>query len=141
MAVDQSIPTLVVGDFAVIVRIVRRLLRHLGFTEIDETNDAPAALVRMRTKRYGLVILDWHIKSMQGHDFLRHVRMDRALSSTPIIIMIDKYTSEEVSVAKRAGADNYIVKPFDAPTLKAKIETIFSENAPCRHARIIGAGG
>ena len=140
MAVDRSISILVVGDCAMIVRVVLRLLRHLGFIDIHEINDAPTALVRMRIQRCGFVVLDWHNKSMPGPDFLRHVRTDRALSSTPIIVMIDKYTNEEVSLAKRAGADNYIVKPFDAPTLKAKIETIFSRNTASMQVRISGVG-
>jgi two-component system chemotaxis response regulator CheY len=126
VAVDRSMPILVVDDSATIIRIICSLLRHLGFNEVDEASDAAAALVKMRAKPFGLVISDWNMESMSGYDFLREVRADPALKQTPFIIVTGEYKAENVIAAKRAGVSNYIVKPFDAPTLKAKIESTFA---------------
>ncbi len=130
MAIDRSVPILVVDDSATIIRIISNLLRHLGFMDVDEANDGAAALAKMRGKRYGLVISDWNMASMSGYDFLREVRGDPDLKRTPFIMVTSEYKPENVIAAKRAGVSNYIVKPFDAPTLKAKIESTFAMKAP-----------
>jgi len=129
MAIDRSVPILVVDDSATIIRIISSLLRHLGFMDVDEANDGAAALAKMRGKRYGLVISDWNMASMSGYDFLREVRGDPDLKRTPFIMVTSEYKAENVIAAKRAGVSNYIVKPFDAPTLKAKIESTFAAKA------------
>ncbi len=98
--------------------------------DVDEANDGAAALAKMRGKRYGLVISDWNMASMSGYDFLREVRGDPDLKRTPFIMVTSEYKPENVIAAKRAGVSNYIVKPFDAPTLKAKIESTFAMKAP-----------
>ena len=126
MALDPSRPVLVVDDFAMMIGIIRKLLRQLGFIDVDDAGDGAAALTKMRAKRYGLVISDWNMESMTGYDFLREVRGDPGLKRTPFIMMTAESNTEHVIAAKKAGVDNYIVKPFDAQMLKAKIETVFA---------------
>ena len=126
MVIDRSMPILVVDDSATIIRIIRSLLRYIGFIDVDEASDAAAALAKMRGKCYGLVISDWNMESMNGYDFLREVRADPNLKRTPFIIVTSEYKAENVIAAKRAGVSNYIVKLFDAPTLKAKIKSTFA---------------
>ncbi len=122
MALDLSIPVLVVDDSGVMICIVRKLLRQLGFLDVDDAGAAAAALTKMRSKRYGLVISDWKMELMSGCDFLREVRGDVGLKRTPFILMTSDPGTDNVIAAKKAGVDNYIVKPFDAQTLKTKIE-------------------
>jgi two-component system chemotaxis response regulator CheY len=129
MSVDRATPILVVDDSVAIVRIIRSLLKQIGFTDVDEASEGPAALTKMRGKRYGLVISDWNMDAMSGYDFLCEVRADPDLKRTAFIMVTGEYKAENVIAAKRAGVNNYIVKPFDAPTLKAKIESTFAVRA------------
>jgi two-component system chemotaxis response regulator CheY len=138
MAVDPTMPVLVVDDYGTIVRIIGNLLRQVGFTDIDAAGDGAAALEKMRAKRYGLIISDWNMSPMSGLDLLKNVRGDPALHNTPFIIITADSKIENVIAAKKAGVNNYIVKPFNAQTLKAKIDAVFSENtagggAPAAH--------
>ena len=127
MAVDHSIPILVVDDYHTMVRIVRNLLRQLGFENVDEASNGAAALEKMRLKRYGLVISDWNMAPMTGYDLLRQVRADPMLGKTPFIMVTAESKTENVIAAKQAGVNNYIVKPFNAETLKHKIDAVFPE--------------
>jgi two-component system, chemotaxis family, chemotaxis protein CheY len=122
MALNHLMPILVVDDSIGIVRIIRNLLKHIGFLDVDDAGDGPAALTKMRSKRYGLVISDWNMETATGREFLRAIRSDPGLKSTAFIMVTDEYKPNNVAAAKRAGVNNYIVRPFDAPTLKAKIE-------------------
>jgi two-component system chemotaxis response regulator CheY len=126
MPVDLSIPVLVVDDYNTMVRIVRNLLKQLGFADIDDANDGSAALTKMRTRHYGLVISDWNMEPMTGFDLLKAVRADPGLALTPFIMVTAESKTDNVIAAKRAGVSNYIVKPFNAQTLKTKIEAVFS---------------
>ena len=123
---DISLPVLVVDDSGMVVGILRRPLRQGGFVDVDEANDAAAALARMRRKRYGLVISDWNVEPMSGYDLLREIRHDEALKRTPFIMVTGEAKTEHVIAARRAGVNNYIVKPFNAQTFKAKIESALS---------------
>ncbi len=125
MAIDLSMPVLVVDDYSTMVRIIRNLLKQLGFVEIDETNDGHAALAKMRERKYGLVISDWNMEPMTGYDLLQQVRGDEDLAETPFIMITAESKTENVIAAKKAGVNNYIVKPFNAATLKTKIEAVF----------------
>ena len=125
MAVDTSIPVLIVDDYNTMIRIIRNLLRQLGFEHIDDATDGTAALAKMRTRRYGLVISDWNMEPMTGYDLLQEVRGDPGLSQTPFIMVTAESKTENVIAAKRAGVSNYIVKPFNAQTLKSKIDAVF----------------
>jgi two-component system chemotaxis response regulator CheY len=125
MSVDVSMPVLVVDDYKTMIRIIRNLLKQLGFANVDEAGDGTAALDMMRQKRYGLVISDWNMEPMTGYELLREVRADDRLSRTPFIMVTAESKTENVIAAKKAGVNNYIVKPFNAATLKAKIEAVF----------------
>ncbi len=126
MSFDMSMPVLVVDDYSTMVRIIRNLLKQLGFEDIDDAGDGSAALARMRQREYGLVISDWNMEPMTGYDFLKEVRADPALGHTPFIMVTAELKTENVVAAKRAGVSNYIVKPFNAQTLKNKIEAVFA---------------
>jgi two-component system chemotaxis response regulator CheY len=127
MAVDPSMPVLIVDDYKTMIRIIRNLLKQLGFANVDEAGDGSAALDMMRQKDYGLVISDWNMEPMTGYELLREVRADDRLSRTPFIMVTAESKTDNVVAAKKAGVNNYIVKPFNAATLKAKIDAIFGE--------------
>ncbi|MFY9695324.1 MAG: response regulator [Xanthobacteraceae bacterium] len=126
MALDTSVPVLVVDDSRMMINILRTLLRQIGFVDVDDANDGVAALAQMRCKRYGLVISDWNMEPMSGYDFLREVRHDDTLKRTLFIMVTGEAKTEHVIAARRAGVNNYIVKPFNAQTLKTKIESVFA---------------
>ncbi len=125
MALDTSMPVLVVDDYKTMIRIIRNLLKQLGFVNVDEASDGSSALGMMRKKQYGLVISDWNMEPMTGYELLREVRADDHLSRTPFIMVTAESKTDNVSAAKKAGVNNYIVKPFNAATLKAKIDAVF----------------
>ena len=127
MAVNSSTPILIVDDYNTMIRIIRNLLRQLGFEQIDDANDGSSALAKMRSRQYGLVISDWNMEPMTGYDLLQQVRSDPELSTTPFIMVTAESKTENVIAAKKAGVNNYIVKPFNAQTLKTKIEAVFAE--------------
>ena len=127
MAVDVSIPILIVDDYNTMISIISNLLRQLGFEHIDEANDGTMALAKMRTRQYGLVISDWNMEPMTGFDLLQEVRSDPGLAGTPFIMVTAESKTENVIAAKRAGVSNYIVKPFNAQTLKSKIDAVFAK--------------
>ena len=125
MAVDTSMPVLVVDDYNTMIRIIRNLLKQLGFQNIDDASDGSAALNKMRGKKYALVISDWNMEPMTGYDLLQVVRNDPNLAETPFIMVTAESKTDNVIAAKRAGVSNYIVKPFNAQTLKSKIDAVF----------------
>jgi two-component system, chemotaxis family, chemotaxis protein CheY len=127
MSVDLTMPVLVVDDYNTMIRIIRNLLKQIGFQDIDDAADGSAALARMREKRYGLVISDWNMEPMTGYELLKEVRADPGLSKTPFIMVTAESKTENVIAAKKAGVNNYIVKPFNAQTLQSKIEAVFPD--------------
>jgi two-component system chemotaxis response regulator CheY len=129
MAIDVSVPVLVVDDYVTMTRIIRNLLKQIGFEDVDDARDGTRALERLRNRRYGLVISDWNMQPMTGYDLLREVRADPTLAQIPFIMVTAESKTENVIAAKQAGVNNYIVKPFSAQTLKAKIETVFGVEA------------
>ncbi|GBD41327.1 Chemotaxis protein CheY [bacterium HR39] len=124
MAVDRNIPILIVDDYRTMLRIIRSLLRQLDFTNVDEATDGATALRKLREKPYGLVISDWNMQPMTGLELLKAVRADPQLRDIPFIMVTAESRKENVLAAKEAGVDNYIVKPFNAETLRAKIEAV-----------------
>ena len=126
MALDMSLPILVVDDYSTMVRILRNLLTQLGFKDVDDAGDGTEAMRRMEEKRYGLVISDWAMEPMTGYDLLREIRSHPGLAKTPFIMVTAESKTDNVVAAKRAGVSNYIVKPFNAATLKSKIETVLA---------------
>ena len=127
MAVDLSMPVLVVDDYKTMIRIIRNLLKQLGFSDVDDAADGTEALGKMREKKYGLVISDWNMEPMTGYELLKEVRSDDGLARTPFIMVTAESKTENVIAAKKAGVTNYIVKPFNAATLKSKIDAVFGE--------------
>ena len=127
MAVDLTMPTLVVDDYKTMIRIIRNLLKQLGFNDVDEAADGTEALQKMQGRKYGLVISDWNMEPMTGYELLKNVRGDEHLNRTPFIMVTAESKTENVIAAKKAGVNNYIVKPFNAATLKAKIDAVFGE--------------
>jgi two-component system, chemotaxis family, chemotaxis protein CheY len=124
MSLDTTMPILVVDDYQTMVRIIRNLLKQLGFDDVDEAQDGTTALARLKQKRYGLVISDWNMQPMTGYELLKNVRADEELRQTPFIMVTAESKTENVIAAKKAGVNNYIVKPFNAQTLKTKIEAV-----------------
>ena len=118
-------PVLVVDDSQTTVRIVRTLLSRIGFKHVDDAPDGLAALVKMSERKYDLVIADWNMEPMNGYELLKQVRSDPRFAKTRIILMTAESNAEHVVAAKKAGANNYIGKPFTAEALKAKIDSSF----------------
>ena len=130
MAVDTSMSVLVVDDYNTMIRIIRNLLKQLGFENIDDASDGSAALNKMRSKKYGLVISDWNMEPMTGFELLRQVRSNPTMNTTPFIMVTAESKTENVIAAKQAGVNNYIVKPFNAQTLQNKVQSVFPDDAP-----------
>ncbi|MGL1921054.1 MAG: response regulator [Hyphomicrobiales bacterium] len=127
MALNLSMEVLVVDDYKTMIRIIRNLLKQLGFENIDDAADGAEALGKLKEKSYGLVISDWNMEPMTGYELLKEVRGDEVLAKTPFIMVTAESKTENVIAAKKAGVNNYIVKPFNAATLKAKINAVFGE--------------
>lgn len=108
-------------------RIIRNLLKQVGFDDVDEAGDGEAALSKMRRRNYGLVISDWNMRPMTGYELLRQMRAEPALAGTPFIMITAESKTDNVLAAKQAGANNYLVKPFNAATLESKIRAIFPD--------------
>ena len=127
MAVDQKMSILIVDDYKTMLRIVRNLLKQLGFDNVDEAIDGSEALNKLRAKAYGLVISDWNMEPMTGYQLLKEVRADSKLKETPFIMVTAESKTENVVAAKKAGVNNYIVKPFNAATLKTKMSSVIGD--------------
>ena len=124
MALDPSMPILVVDDYQTMVRIIRNLLKQLGFEDVDDASDGTQAIAKLKQRRYGLVISDWNMEPMTGFDLLKSVRSDESIKDTPFIMVTAESKTDNVIAAKKAGVSSYIVKPFNAQTLKSKIESV-----------------
>ncbi len=123
-AIDMNMSVLIVDDYKTMLRIIRNLLKQLGFNNVDESTDGSAALQKLRDKTYGLVISDWNMEPMSGLQLLKELRADVKLKEVPFIMITAESKSENVIAAKEAGVSNYIVKPFNAATLKGKLTAV-----------------
>ena len=121
---DMTTRNLIVDDYKTMLRIIRNLLKQLGFNSVDEAIDGSSALTKLRDKDFGLVISDWNMEPMSGLQLLKEVRADVKLKEIPFIMITAESKSENVIAAKEAGVSNYIVKPFNAATLKGKLSTV-----------------
>ncbi len=121
---DKNINVLIVDDYRTMLRIIRNLLKQLDFNNVDEAVDGQEALAKLRAGNFGLVISDWNMAPMTGLDLLKEVRADARLKSMPFIMITAESKTENVVAAKQAGVSNYIVKPFNAETLREKIEKV-----------------
>ena len=124
MAVDKSMNVLVVDDYKTMLRIIGNLMKQIGFKNVDDALDGPTALTKLRNAEFGLVISDWNMEPMTGLELLREVRNDGNLKHLPFIMVTAESKTENVIEAKKASVNNYIVRPFDASTLKSKLESV-----------------
>ena len=125
MSLNKNMRVLIVDDYTTMLRILRNLLRQLEFVNVDEATNGQDALDKMQREPFDLVISDWNMAPMTGLDLLRSVRADASLRKTPFIMVTAESKTENVIAAKQAGVSNYIVKPFNAETLRAKIGSVF----------------
>jgi two-component system chemotaxis response regulator CheY len=116
---------LVVDDFSTMRRIVKNLLRDLGFTNIQEADDGSTALPMLQNGDFDFVVTDWNMPGMQGIDLLKAIRADSSLAHIPVLLITAEAKKEQIIMAAQAGVNGYIVKPFTAGTLKTKIDKIF----------------
>jgi two-component system chemotaxis response regulator CheY len=123
---NTSLPVLVVDDSRTMTTIISKLVRDVGFTTIDQVNDGPSALERMREKKYGLVLSDWDMRPMNGTELISHIRKDPANSDTLVIMITAKCDAD---VSWLSGADGYLMKPFNANALREIIEEVLSQRA------------
>jgi two-component system, chemotaxis family, chemotaxis protein CheY len=124
MSVDMNMPILVVDDYKTMLRIIRNLLKQLGFQNIEDASDGQSAFDMIQRKKYGLVISDWNMQPMTGLDLLKAVKGNNDLKEIPFIMVTAESKTENVVAAKEAGVSNYIIKPFNASTLKTKISSV-----------------
>src|ERR1700722_8420147 len=124
MSIDKSMNVLIVDDYKTMLRIIRNLLKQIEFNNVEEASDGAEALSKLRAGNFGLVISDWNMAPMTGLQLLQEVRADSKLKHVPFIMITAESKTENVVAAKQAGVSNYIVKPFNAETLKGKIEMV-----------------
>lgn len=127
MPVDTSMRVLIVDDYDSMLKVLRGLLRQLNFVNVDEASDGAQALAMLRRGGYGLVISDWNMEPMDGIELLRAVRADPDLKELPFVMVTAETKAENIVAARRAGVSNYIVKPFNAATLRSKLATVLGE--------------
>ncbi len=127
MALDLSMKILVVDDFSTMRRIIKNILKQIGFTDIDEAENGQVALSKINDNNYDLVVSDWNMPEMTGIELLKAVRTNEAIKDTPFLMVTAEAKKENVVEAVKAGVNNYIVKPFTAEVLQEKIEKIFPD--------------
>lgn len=124
---NTDMKVLIVDDYTTMLRIIRNLLNQIGFKDVDDATDGEKALEKFKQADYGLVISDWNMEPMSGYEFLKEVRAGTHNKDVPFIMVTAESKTENVIKAKQAGVSNYIVKPFNAETLKGKIESVLVE--------------
>jgi len=124
---DKNMRFLVVDDFSTMRRIVRNLLKDLGFNNVEEAEDGQDALTRLRASHFDFVISDWNMPNMDGLQLLTEVRNDAALAKLPVLMVTAEAKKENIIAAAQAGASGYVVKPFTAATLEEKLNKIFEK--------------
>jgi two-component system chemotaxis response regulator CheY len=121
---DRALNVLIVDDYKTMLRIIRNLLKQIDINNVDEATDGAEALAKLRAGSFGLVISDWNMLPMTGLQLLQEVRADVRLRTLPFIMITAESKAENVIAAKQAGVSNYIVKPFNAETLRDKITKV-----------------
>jgi two-component system chemotaxis response regulator CheY len=127
MPVNMSMNILIVDDYKTMLRIIRNLLIQLGFNNIEDATNGDMALTKLKEKKYDLIISDWNMEPMTGFELLKIIRTDNNLKEIPFIMITAESKTENVVAAKQAGVNNYIVKPFNAETLKSKLAAVLGE--------------
>jgi len=124
---DKNMKFLVVDDFSTMRRIVRNLLKELGFNNADEAEDGVAALQKLRNSKFDFVVSDWNMPNMTGLELLKAIRADAELKHLPVLMVTAEAKKENIIEAAQAGASGYVVKPFTAATLEEKLNKIFEK--------------
>ncbi|WP_150912859.1 chemotaxis response regulator CheY [Marinobacter halotolerans] len=122
---DKNMKILIVDDFSTMRRIIKNLLRDLGFSNTDEADDGNTALPMLRSGKYDFLVTDWNMPGMSGLDLLKEVRADDDLKTLPVLMVTAEAKRDQIVAAAQAGVNGYVVKPFTAAVLKEKIEKIF----------------
>ena len=126
---NKNMKILVVDDFSTMRRIIKNLLKDLGFTNIQEADDGSTALPMLQQSEFDFVVTDWNMPGMQGIDLLKAIRADDNLKHLPVLMVTAEAKKEQIIAAAQAGVNGYVVKPFTAATLKEKLEKIFERLA------------
>lgn len=127
MAVDKKMPILIVDDYKTMLKIERNLLNQLGFTNIDEALHGEQAWEMMQEKEYKLILSDWNMEPLDGLEFLKRVRASEKFARMPFIMVTAETKAANILLAKQEGVNNYIVKPFNAATLKVKMQAVIGK--------------
>ncbi|MFE8069524.1 chemotaxis response regulator CheY [Marinobacteraceae bacterium S3BR75-40.1] len=122
---DKNMKILIVDDFSTMRRIIKNLLRDLGFTNTEEADDGNSALPMLKSGKFDFLITDWNMPGMTGIDLLKEVRADDSLKNLPVLMVTAEAKRDQIVAAAQAGVNGYVVKPFTAAVLKEKIEKIF----------------
>lgn len=134
MQINRDMNILVVDDFSTMRRIVKNLLKELGFSKFDEADDGATAWPMIQSGKYDFIVSDWNMPEMTGIELLRRVRADAQLKDTPFLLITAEAKRSQILEAAQAGVDGYIVKPFTAATLNEKIQKIFERVAQRQQA-------
>ncbi|WP_299009482.1 chemotaxis response regulator CheY [uncultured Shewanella sp.] len=126
---DKNMKILVVDDFSTMRRIIKNLLRDLGFNNTQEADDGSTALPMLQKGDFDFVVTDWNMPGMQGIDLLKEIRSDSSLKHLPVLMVTAEAKREQIIAAAQAGVNGYVVKPFTAATLKEKLDKIFERLA------------
>jgi len=129
MTADSTMPILVVDDYQTMVRIICNLLKQIGYENVDTASNGAQALERIGEKQYGLIISDWNMQPMTGFELLVKLKGEPEHADIPFIMVTAESKTDNVIAARKAGVASYIVKPFNAATLKAKIDAVFTARA------------
>lgn len=124
---DPKTKFLIVDDFSTMRRIVRNLLKELGYTNVDEAEDGAMALAKLRSEQFDFVVSDWNMPGMDGLEMLKQIRADATLAKIPVLMVTAEAKKENIIAAAQAGANGYVVKPFTAATLDEKLAKIFEK--------------
>jgi two-component system chemotaxis response regulator CheY len=124
---DKNLKFLVVDDFSTMRRIVRNLLKELGYTNVDEAEDGIAALQKLKGSNFQFVVTDWNMPNMTGIELLKAIRADPTLKHLPVLMITAEAKKENIIMAAQSGASGYIVKPFTAGTMEEKMGKIFEK--------------
>jgi two-component system chemotaxis response regulator CheY len=126
--VNKNIKILVVDDFPTMRRIIRNLLKELGFENVDEAEDGVIAIEKLRNGGFQLVVSDWNMPNMDGLAMLKHIRADPTWATLPVLMVTAEAKKQNIVAAAQAGASGYVVKPFTAATLEQKLNKIFEKS-------------
>lgn len=125
--VQKAIKILVVDDFPTMRRIIRNLLKDLGFENVDEAEDGVQGMEKLRNSTFDLIVSDWNMPNMDGLEMLKKIREDSDLAKIPVLMVTAEAKKENIIAAAQAGANGYVVKPFTAATLEEKLDKIFEQ--------------